>query len=120
MLIFKRTELLDKERLYGKWQLVKIAGKDPREFKIAECVIEFHTDGNWRSFLSILGEWDSLKTESTASWHLAEDRIRFDFGNKQAESGVKLQGDTLLLFDDPVISVRSNTSVQFRYTRLLS
>lgn len=119
-MIFKRPDPLEKQNLCGKWQLVKIAGKDPREFKIAECVIEFDTDGNWRSFVSALGEWDSLKTESTASWHLAEDRIHFDFGNKHTESGVKLQGDTLLLFDDPVISVRSKTSVQFRYTRLLT
>ncbi|HKW61485.1 MAG TPA: hypothetical protein VJN89_02975 [Candidatus Acidoferrum sp.] len=80
--------------------------------------IEFSDDGHWRATGFAIGPWESLQVETSATWRVEGNRIFFKTNDRETECGAKFDDDTLLLFDDPVITPKLRTSAEFKYRRI--
>jgi len=114
-----KIEPIDANKLAGKWKLEGIDRRDPADFNVKEWIIEFTDDGHWRATGLVVGPWDSLQVDSSATWRAEGNRIFFRINDRETECGAKFSGEELLLFDDPVITPKLRTSAEFRYRRLV-
>jgi hypothetical protein len=113
-----KDEPIDAKQLVGRWKLERIARREPADFKVKEWTIEFTDDGRWRAVGLVIGPWESLQLESSATWRAEGNRIFFRMNDSETECGVKFDHEKLLLFDDPAITPRLRSSAEFHYSRI--